>query len=89
MKEFIIENFEAIITLLTMGLTYSLGKVSKLSKKISNNLIPIQNMLVMLIASGIYYWATGDFSMLVASGSPLTTLFYDAIHSIKKEKENE
>ena len=86
MKELIIENMELIITLLSMLTTWILGMISKKSTKISNKLIPYQNIVIAIISSLIYYWATGSFSMVVATGSPVATLIYDAIHQLKKEE---
>ena len=86
MKEFILTNMEFIIGLVTAIVTYILGKLAKKSKKIKTNSIPIQNILIAIISSLIYYAVTNDFSMVVASGSPVATLLYDLMHSIKKEE---
>ena len=83
MKEFIVQNSEVIFTFVTMIVTYVLGKISKKSNKIKNKLIPLQNIIVAFIMTIIYYIATGDFSMVVVSGSPIMTLIYDTVHSLK------
>lgn len=87
MKEFIIENMEVIVSFITMLITWFLGIVSKKSSKIQNNKIPLQNMIIMLLACMIYYYATGSMSAVVASGSPVATLIYDALHGLNKEEE--
>lgn len=84
MKEFIINNIETIITLCTMIITWVCGILAKKSKHIMNNRIPIQNILIALLMTGIYWFATGDLSLTIASGSPIATLIYDAVHNIKK-----
>lgn len=86
MKELIIDNMETIIGIVTAMVTLILGKLSKKSKKIKTYNIPIQNITIAIISALIYYSATGDFSMVVASGSPVATLLYDAVHSAKKGK---
>lgn len=87
MKEFIIVNIETEITICTMVITWLCGILAKKSKHILNNRIPIQNILIAMLMTLIYWWATGNLSLAVASGSPIATLIYDAIHSIKKEEK--
>ena len=89
MKEFIIQNIEVIITFVTMIVTWLFGRITKKSDKIPNNLIPIQNAVIMIISVIIYYYATGDFSSVVATGSPVATLIYDVVHTYNKSKEDE
>lgn len=86
MKDLIIENMELIITFITMGITWLLGIISKKSNKISNKIIPLQNIIIMILACSIYYWATGEISVVLASGSPVATLIYDVIHNMMKEE---
>ena len=80
MKEFLIENIEIIISIVTMIITWICGKLAKKNKHILNNRIPIQNIIIAIVMTGIYYLITGDISMVVASGSPVATLIYDAVH---------
>lgn len=84
MKEFIIENMEFIIGLVTAIVTLILGRLAKKSKKIKTYNIPIQNMAIAVISATIYYLATKDISVVVAAGSPVATLIYDAFHQMKK-----
>ena len=84
MKEFVLENMEFIIGLISAITTYIFGKLAKKSKKIKTNSIPLQNILIALISTIIYYAVTKDFSMVVASGSPVATLLYDAFHQGEK-----
>ena len=53
--EFINNNTELIITLLTMTLTWILGFVSKRCPYINNNLIIIQNIVIGLVVSIFYF----------------------------------
>lgn len=87
MKEFVLENIETIITIVTIIITWVCGELAKKSKHILNNRIPIQNIIIAVTMTALYWFATGDISITVASGSPIATLIYDAIHSIKKEVE--
>lgn len=89
MKEFIIENMEVIITFITMIITWVFGKIIKKHTDLSNKLIPIQNMVIMVLATLIYYYATGNISMTIASGSPIATLLYDMVHTMKKDSYEE
>ena len=84
MKEIIVENMEFIIMLVSMLVTWLCGKITKKYTKLSNKLIPIQNIIIMLICVFIYYLATDDISLVIASGSPVATLIYDTFHNFKK-----
>ena len=55
-----------IITLVTFVVTLILGFVSKKSKFVSNNLIPIQNVLVGIIIAIIEWILTKDFNTAIA-----------------------
>jgi len=86
MKELLIENMELIFTLITMLVTYVFGKIAKKSKVVEDRKIPLQNITVAICMGFVYYLATGDISIVVASGSPIMTLLYDAVHNLKKEE---
>ena len=89
MKEYIINNMDVIISLTTMIVTWILGYLAKKSSFFSNNLIPLQNIFIMILVVTIYYFATGDFSLVVASSSPVATIIYDTVHCIKCEACND
>lgn len=78
-----------IIGIVTILVTFILGELSKKSKFISNNMIPIQNLVVGFIAFGIDFIITKDintaliFSGLTAGG------IYDIINNLKKIKKGE
>ena len=84
MKEFIVENMEFIIGLVSMIITWLLGKITKRYTKLSNKLIPLQNIIIMIICVAIYYLATGNLSTVIAAGSPVATLIYDVLHNVKE-----
>lgn len=84
MKEFIIENMELIISLVSMLVTWIAGKITKRYTKLSNKVIPLQNAIIMIVCVVIYYFATGSISTVIAAGSPVATLIYDVIHNIRK-----
>ena len=84
MKEFIIQNMEFIVGLISMIITWLLGKITKRYTKLSNKLIPLQNVIVMVICVAIYYFATGNISTVIAAGSPVATLIYDVLHNAQE-----
>ena len=75
-----------IITLVTFVVTLILGFVSKKSKFISNNLIPIQNVLVGIIIAIIEWILTKDFNTAIALSGVMAGGTYDIFHNIKKMK---
>ena len=85
MKELIMNNMEFIIQAVTIVVTWFFGKLAKKSTLIQNERIPIQNLTIGIIATLIYYAVTGNWSMVVMSGSPIATLLYDIQHNLKKE----
>ena len=85
MKTFIIDNIDVIISLVTIIVTWILGYLSKKNPNFSNNMIPIQNIIIMVIVVTIYWIATGDFNLVIASSSPVATIIYDTIHCIRCE----
>ncbi len=85
MKVFILENIDVIISFITMMVTWMLGYYAKRSSFFSNNFIPIQNLIIMILAISLYWFATGDFSLVIASSSPVATIIYDTIHCVKCE----
>ena len=86
MKDFIFNNMEMIISTISFLVTYFFGLLAKKKKYIKSRLIPIQNILIMIVSIFIYYYSTNDFSLVVASGSPVATLIYDTFHLLLKEE---
>ena len=73
-----------IITIVTIILTWILGIFSKKSKFISNNLIPIQNILVGVIVAIIEWIITKDFKVAIALSGLLAGGVYDVLNNINK-----
>ena len=57
---------EYIIALVTVVVTWILGVLAKKSDKISDNLIPIQNLAIGVIVTIIEFIITKDFSIAIA-----------------------
>lgn len=89
MIELLSENMEAVITVLTMIVVWTLGKISKKHPKIKNDIIIYQNIIVGIISAGLYYIITGDISQAVALSGVFATTGYDVLHNFEKlVKEN-
>ena len=84
MKELIMNNMEFIVTFTTMVVVWILGRISKKSKYVDNNVIIFQYITVGLIVTGIYYWITGDLSKAVMLSGLFATTGYDMLHNIQK-----
>ncbi|MBR2785055.1 MAG: hypothetical protein IKD74_03610 [Clostridia bacterium] len=75
---------ELIIKLITIVLTLILGVLSKKCKFISNNLIPLQNLLIGFIIALIEWYFTKDFETAIALSGLLAGGTYDLIHNLNK-----
>lgn len=73
-----------IITVVTIVLTWILGVFAKKSKFISNNLIPIQNILIGVIVAIIEWIITKDFKVAIALSGLLAGGAYDIFHNLEK-----
>lgn len=84
MRDFIIANISVVVTFITILVTWALGKIAKKSKYVNNHIIPLQNIVIGVVVSIIYYLATGDVNVLVSSSSAIATIIYDAVHGFEK-----
>lgn len=76
------ENF--ILYFATLLVTWVLGYFAKRSNYINNHLIPIQNLLIGIIVTLVYWLITKDFeAALVITGS-LAGGLYDIVHNLEK-----
>ena len=82
--EFINQNTELVITLLTMTLTWILGFISKRCPYVNNNLIIIQNIIVGLLVSILYFIITKDFNLAISLSGVFAETGYNLIHNIEK-----
>ena len=73
-----------ILTMVTIIVTWILGIVSKKSKFINNNLIPIQNILIGVVVAIIEWIITKDFKVAIALSGILAGGTYDIIHNLDK-----
>ena len=77
-----------IITVVTVILTWILGIFAKRSKFISNNLIPIQNILIGVTVAIIEWIITKDFKVALALSGLLAGGAYDIAHNLEKMIKN-
>ena len=72
------------IPLVMFFVTWILGIVSKKSKFINNNLIPVQNILIGVVVAIIEWIITRDFKVAIALSGVLAGGTYDIIHNLDK-----
>lgn len=73
-----------LIMLITIIVTWILGILSKKCTFISNNLIPIQNLIIGLIVAGIEWIITKDFNTAIALSGLVAGGTYDILHNLQK-----
>lgn len=77
-----------LIELVTVLVTLILGYISKKNSKISNKLIPVQNLLVGVIIAVIEWIITKDFNTAIAVSGLLAGGAYDIVHNLQKLIDN-
>lgn len=77
-------ELETIMQLVTIIVAIVLGIFSKKSTFISNNLIPIQNIVIGLIMAIINFIITKDFSSAIALSGLVAGGTYDIVHNLGK-----
>ena len=77
-------NTEIIMSLVTIVITFILGIIAKKVSWVSNNLIPLQNLVIGIIVALIYYFMTKDISINIALSGLLTGGTYDIIKNLKE-----
>lgn len=82
-------ELEYLVSLVTVLVTIILGIISKKTPKISNNLIPIQNLIVGIIVAIIEWIITKDFKVAIALSGLLAGGAYDIVHNLNKLKKGE
>lgn len=73
-----------IISLVTFAVTFICGIVTKKCPKISNKIIPIQNLAIGLIIAVIEWIITKDFKVAIALSGVLAGGTYDILHNLEK-----
>lgn len=77
-------ELETIIQLVTIVVALVLGVFSKKSTFISNNLIPLQNIIIGLVMAAIEWIITKDFSLAIAFSGLCAGGTYDFFKNIIK-----
>lgn len=75
-----------ILPLITYLIALLLGYIAKKCNFISDNLIPIQNILVGLVIAIIDYAFTKDFNIAIATSGLIAGGSYDIVHNLEKMK---
>ena len=75
---------EYILSLVTILVTIVLGIISKRNPKISNKLIPIQNLVIGFVFAIIEFAITKDFKTAIALSGLIAGGAYDIVHNLNK-----
>lgn len=73
---------QTIVTLVTVIVSLILGEVSKKLKIVEKNKIPLQNLLVGVIAALIEFFITKDFKVAIALSGLSAGGTYDFVKNI-------
>lgn len=76
-----------ILTIVTFIVTLFFGAITKKNKKISNYIIPVQNIAIGLIVAIIEWIITKDFSTAILLSGLTAGGTYDLINNLNKLKE--
>ena len=77
-------ELEYIVSLVTILVSIILGYISKRNPKISNNLIPVQNLVVGILVAIIEWIVTKDFNTAIALSGLIAGGTYDIVHNLNK-----
>ncbi len=78
-----------IFSIVTFVVTLIMGFIAKKQPKISNKIIPIQNLVIGVIMAIIEFIITKDFKVSIAVSGLLAGGTYDIVHNLNKLKESE
>lgn len=70
-------EINTIISLVTMIVTFICGLIAKKVKWFNNKLIPMQNLIIGVVAGGIYYYMTRDIDLVIVTCGLGTGGVYD------------
>ena len=73
-----------ILYVVTLIVTWIMGYFAKKSKYINNNLIPVQNLLIGIIVTIIYWAISKDFHAALMLTGSLAGGLYDIAHNLQK-----
>lgn len=82
-------DINAIITIVTVVVTFICGLIAKKVGWFNNKLIPIQNLAIGIIVAIIYFIITKDFNLVIATVPLGTGGAYDIVNNLKKLFEEE
>ena len=82
--EFLNNNIETIIMMLTQIVVWILGALSKKNENIKNDMIIFQNGIIGLISCVLYYIVSKDFSVAIATSGLTADVLYNLVHSSYK-----
>lgn len=77
-----------ILYVVTIVITWLMGIFAKKSKYISTHLIPVQNLLIGIIVTLIYWAISKDFQAALLITGSLAGGLYDIAHNLQKLMEN-
>lgn len=77
-------ELEYIVSLITVLVTFILGIIVKKNPKISNKIIPIQNLSVGTIVAIVEFIITKDFKVAIMLSGLLAGGTYDLVHNLNK-----
>jgi len=77
-------ELEYIVSLVTILVTFVLGIIAKKNPKISNKLIPLQNLFVGLIIALIEFAITKDFKVAIMLSGLLAGGTYDLVKNLRE-----
>ena len=75
-------ELEYIVSLVTILVTVVLGIITKKNPKISNKIIPIQNLLIGIIIALIEFAITKDFKVAIMLSGLLAGGTYDLVKNL-------
>lgn len=76
-----------ILTIVTFFVTLFFGVITKKNEKISNKVIPLQNVTIGLIMAIIEWVITKDFSTAILLSGLTAGGTYDLVNNLNKMKE--
>lgn len=82
-------EFEYLLALITVIVEIVLGFISKKCPKISNKLIPLQNLIVGIVVAIVEFIITKDFKIALALSGLIAGGSYDIVHNLRKLKGDE
>lgn len=80
-------EIEEILTLITFVVSFTLGIISKKSKFVKDDLIPIQNITIGIVMAIIEFIITKNFSTAIAISGIAAGGAYDILHNLEKMRK--